>query len=377
MMIIQNGRVFTQDGVFIDADVQIEKDRIVKIAPAGTLTGDEVIDAAGKYVTPGFIDIHIHGSMGSDFCDAGEDHVKTISAYLGSEGVTSFCGTTMAFDEATLEKVFRVATPYMNKETGGSVLRGINMEGPFFNKEKKGAQAEKYIIPPDQDMFNRLYELSNGSIKLVDIAPELEGSYDFIKEASKKCVVSIAHTCANYEQAKEAFRCGATHTTHLFNAMPPFNHREPGVIGAASDDSAFVEVISDGIHLHPAVVRSIFKWFTDERVCLISDAMCATGMKSGVYSLGGQTVYVNDGKATLESGVIAGSATSLAECFRRAVGFDVPLESALKAVTMNPAQAVRIYDEVGSITEGKRADLLILDETLHPEHIFIGGVKTK
>ena len=300
-----------------------------------------------------------------------------MSSYLGSEGITSFCGTTMAFDEPILQSIFETARPYINKETGGAVLRGINMEGPFFNKAKKGAQAEKYIVTPDQGMFDRLYEVSGQSIKLVDIAPEVEGSYDFIRHASKKCVVSIAHTCANYDQAKEAFAAGASHVTHLFNAMPAFGHRDPGVVGAASDDAAHVEMISDGIHLHPAVVRSVFKWFGDDRVCLIRDAMRAVGMPNGVYSLGGQTVYMTDGKATLESGVIAGSATSLAECFRRAVSFDVPLESALKAATINPAKAVGLFDEVGSITEGKRADVLVLDETLHPEHIFIGGVKTK
>ena len=163
----------------------------------------------------------------------------------------------------------------------------------------------------------------------------------------------------------------------LFNAMPPFNHRDPGVVGAASDDAAHVEMISDGIHLHPAVVRSVFRWFGAERVCLISDSMRAAGMPNGVYSLGGQTVYMTDGKATLEDGTIAGSATCLAECFRRAVSFGVPLDAALRAATINPAQAVGLFDELGSITAGKRADILVLDETLHPEKIFIGGVQTK
>ncbi len=376
-MILKNGRVFTENGVFIDADVELKDGKIVKVAPRGTLSGDEELDVQGKYVTPGFVDIHIHGAKGSDFCDNGAEHIETMSSYLGSEGITSFCGTTMAFDEPILQSIFETARPYINKETGGAVLRGINMEGPFFNKDKKGAQAEKYIVTPDQGMFDRLYEVSGRSIKLVDIAPEVAGSYDFIRHASKKCVVSIAHTCANYDQAKEAFACGASHVTHIFNAMPAFGHRDPGVIGAASDDAAHVEMISDGIHLHPAVVRSVFKWFGDDRVCLISDAMRAVGMPNGVYSLGGQTVYMTDGKATLESGVIAGSATSLAECFRRAVSFNVPLESALKAATINPAKAVGLFDEVGSIAEGKRADVLVLDETLHPEHIFIGGVKTK
>ena len=232
-------------------------------------------------------------------------------------------------------------------------------------------------MDPEIEMFDRLYELSGGAIKLIDVAPELPGAVPFIERASKKCVVSIAHTTANYDQAKAAFAAGASHVTHLFNAMPPFNHRDPGVVGAASDDAAHVEMISDGIHLHPAVVRSVFRWFGAERVCLISDSMRAAGMPNGVYSLGGQTVYMTDGKATLEDGTIAGSATCLAECFRRAVSFGVPLDAALRAATINPAQAVGLFDELGSITAGKRADVLVLDETLHPEKIFIGGVQTK
>ncbi|MEG2699032.1 MAG: N-acetylglucosamine-6-phosphate deacetylase [Ruthenibacterium sp.] len=323
------------------------------------------------------MDIHIHGAKGSDFCDGAPDDISTMSAYLGSEGVTSFCGTTMAYSEEILNGIFDTAKPAVGSETGGAVLRGINMEGPFFNKAKKGAQAEEYIVNPDIAMFDRLYERSGAAIKLVDVAPELDGALPFIERASKKCVVSIAHTCADYDQTKAAFAAGATHVTHLFNAMPAFTHRAPGVVGAASDDAAHVEVISDGIHLHPAVVRSIFKWFGDTRVCLISDSMRACGMPNGTYTLGGQLVYMTDGKATLEDGTIAGSATCLAECFRRAVGFGVPLESALRAATVNPAQAIGLFELVGSITAGKRADVLVLDETLHPEHIFIGGVKTK
>ncbi|MEG2286403.1 MAG: N-acetylglucosamine-6-phosphate deacetylase [Ruthenibacterium sp.] len=376
-MILKNGRVFTENAEFIQADVELNGGKICAVAPAGTLHGGEEMDATGKYVTPGFVDIHIHGAKGSDFCDGAPDDISTMSAYLGSEGVTSFCGTTMAYSEEILNGIFDTAKPAVGNETGGAVLRGINMEGPFFNKAKKGAQAEEYIVNPDIAMFDRLYERSGAAIKLVDVAPELDGALPFIERASKKCVVSIAHTCADYDQTKAAFAAGATHVTHLFNAMPAFTHRAPGVVGAASDDAAHVEVISDGIHLHPAVVRSIFKWFGDTRVCLISDSMRACGMPNGTYTLGGQLVYMTDGKATLEDGTIAGSATCLAECFRRAVGFGVPLESALRAATVNPAQAIGLFELVGSITAGKRADVLVLDETLHPEHIFIGGVKTK
>ena len=342
-MILKNGLVFTEDARFVLADVEIADGKIAQVAAPGTLDGPDAVDVSGKYVTPGFVDIHIHGSKGSDFCDAGAEHIETMSAYLGGEGVTAFCGTTMAFDEPILTNIFNIAKPYINKENGGAVLRGINMEGPFFNKAKKGAQAEKYIVDPEIEMFDRLYELSGGAIKLIDVAPELPGAVPFIERASKKCVVSIAHTTANYDQAKAAFAAGASHVTHLFNAMPPFNHRDPGVVGAASDDAAHVEMISDGIHLHPAVVRSVFRWFGAERVCLISDSMRAAGMPNGVYSLGGQTVYMTDGKATLEDGTIAGSATCLAECFRRAVSFGVPLDAALRAATINPPASALTY----------------------------------
>ncbi|MEE0756432.1 N-acetylglucosamine-6-phosphate deacetylase [Allofournierella sp.] len=375
-MIIKNGQVFNSNGRFIPADVELAGDRIVKVAPAGTLHGDEELDAAGKYVTPGFVDIHIHGAAGSDFCDGmdGSDkYVRAMQKYLGSQGVTSFLGTTMAFSEEILDRIFDTARPIFGQEGYGAVLRGVNMEGPFFNKAKKGAQAEEYIIDPDWEMFQRLWERSGHNIRLVDVAPELPGALEFAQKASKLCTVSIAHTCATYEEATAAFANGFTHTTHLFNAMPAFTHRAPGVVGAASDFAEHIEMICDGIHLNPAVVRAVFNMFGPDRVCIISDAMQACGMPNGEYSLGGQKVFMTDGLATLADGTIAGSATCQAEGFRRAVKFGVPLESALKAATINPARAAGLDDEVGSIAVGKRADVLVLGADLHPEHIFIGG----
>lgn len=375
-MIIKNGQVFNSNGRFIPADVELAGDRIVKVAPAGTLHGDEELDAAGKYVTPGFVDIHIHGAAGSDFCDGmdGSDkYVRAMQKYLGSQGVTSFLGTTMAFSEEILDRIFDTARPIFGQEGYGAVLRGVNMEGPFFNKAKKGAQAEEYIIDPDWEMFRRLWERSGHNIRLVDVAPELPGALEFAQKASKLCTVSIAHTCATYEEATAAFANGFTHTTHLFNAMPAFTHRAPGVVGAASDFAEHIEMICDGIHLNPSVVRAVFNMFGPDRVCIISDAMQACGMPNGEYSLGGQKVFMTDGLATLADGTIAGSATCQAEGFRRAVKFGVPLESALKAATINPAKAAGLYDEVGSIAVGKRADVLVLGADLHPEHIFIGG----
>ena len=375
-MIIKNGQVFNSNGRFIPADVELAGDRIVKVAPAGTLHGDEELDAAGKYVTPGFVDIHIHGAAGSDFCDGmdGSDkYVRAMQKYLGSQGVTSFLGTTMAFSEEILDRIFDTARPIFGQEGYGAVLRGVNMEGPFFNKAKKGAQAEEYIIDPDWEMFQRLWERSGHNIRLVDVAPELPGALEFAQKASKLCTVSVAHTCATYEEATAGYANGFTHTTHLFNAMPAFTHRAPGVVGAASDYAEHIEMICDGIHLNPSVVRAVFNMFGSDRVCIISDAMQACGMPNGEYSLGGQKVFMTDGLATLADGTIAGSATCQAEGFRRAVKFGVPLESALKAATINPAKAAGLYDEVGSIAVGKRADVLVLGADLHPEHIFIGG----
>lgn len=377
-MILKNGLVYTEEGKFARLDVQLEGSQIARLAPCGMLEEDDVLDVAGAYVTPGLVDIHIHGSLGSDFCDAGGNHIETMCEYLGNQGVTSFCGTTMAFDEPILTNILDVAKPYVGKEGFGAVLRGVNLEGPFINTAKKGAQAEKYIMTPDPAMFDRLFERSGRAIRLVDLSPEVENALPFIRHASTLCTVSIAHTCATYDQAWAGFEAGASHVTHLFNAMPPFAHREPGVVGAASDSGAYVEIISDGIHLHPSVVRSVFRWFGETRVCLVSDSMRAAGMPNGVYSLGGQTVYMSDGKATLENGTIAGSATCLAECFRRAVRFGVPLESALRAATINPAKTARLYDQVGSLTPGKQADVLVLNpDDLQPQHIFIGGKKTK
>ena len=193
-MILKNGLIFNENAQFVPADVELEGGRIVNVAPAGTLSGGEALDATGKYVTPGFVDIHIHGSKGSDFCDNGAEHIEAMSQYLGSQGVTSFCGTTMTFSEEILASIFETAKPYFDKETGGAVLRGINMEGPFINMAKKGAQAGKYVMAPDIAMFDRLDAVCGGKVKLVDLAPEVENAIPFIEHASKKCVVSIAHT---------------------------------------------------------------------------------------------------------------------------------------------------------------------------------------
>ena len=374
-MLIRNGLVYTENFTFEKLDIAFADGVITAIGAPNTLPEEaETLDACGKYILPGYVDLHVHGAFGTDFCDGTAADIRNMAAWEATQGVTSFCGTTMTFSEEILNGIVDAANEVMaapgEKE---ATLRGINMEGPFISMAKKGAQNPAYIMAPDTDMFRRLQARSGDRIRLVDIAPEEPGSMEFIAAVKDSVTVSLAHTTANYDTAAAAYKAGASHATHLFNAMPPYAHRDPGVVGAAGDYAAHVEIISDGIHLHPSVVRNTFRMFGDERVCLISDSMCAAGMPNGVYSLGGQTVYVNDSKATLEDGTIAGSAVCLAEMVRRAVSFGVPMEKAIRAATANTAQAAGLWDAVGSLAVGKCADVLVMDEGLHPEKIFLRG----
>lgn len=385
-MKIINGLILTDRWVFAPQDVAIEHDRIVDLSsrqaglvnepgsgPRAGLSGD-VIDATGLLVIPGLVDIHIHACAGFDFCDGNPEGLAVMAEYLARQGVTSFLGTSMALSEDKLARVFQVGQKVIRSGMPvGAQMRGIHMEGPFFSVEKKGAQAAEFIIEPDLDTFKRLEQAAGNQIRIVDVAPERPGALDLIRDASSRMTVSIAHTMAGYDQASAAFAAGASHVTHLFNAMPPFNHREPGVVGAASDACATVELICDGIHLHPSVIRSIFKWFGPEKVVLVSDAMRACGLANGTYDLGGQNVTVAGNRATLSDGTIAGSVTSLMQCLRNVVNYGVPMADAVRAATGNPAMAGRIDGEVGSLTIGKKADLLVVSPDLDIKAIVIGG----
>jgi len=374
LMLIQNGTLFCEDGTFRTMDLEIQGDKIGTIGTKVDAGGQEVLDATGCYVVPGLVDIHIHGAMGADFSDGEEASIQTMARYLLSQGVTSFLGTSMALPEERLSHIFRTARPLVGRVSPGmAVLRGINMEGPFFNLEKRGAQNPEYIIPPDAEMFRRLNADSGESIRTVAVAPESPGGLEFIEEVSKICSVSLAHSSAGYQIARQAFERGANHVTHLFNGMSPFHHRDPGIVGAAVGTDAYVELICDGVHVHPAAVQAAFRLFGEDRVCLVSDAMRACGMPDGQYDLGGQTVTVSDGRATIASGSLAGSITVLTDCLRRAVTFGIPLEAALKAATINPARSVGLDHVVGSLSTGKQADLLVLQKDLSLQHVILAG----
>jgi len=368
-MIIKNADVFVEQGYFEQKDIVINADKFSK-----DTTDSTIFDATDCFAIPCLTDIHFHGCMGYDFCDGTTEAIQAIANYELLHGIAAICPATMTLEEGVLTTICETAASY--KSDSGSDLVGINLEGPFISLEKKGAQNPEFITCPDKEMFRFLQNKANGLIKLVDIAPEAKGAMDFISAIHEEVRVSVAHTAADYDIAAEAFAKGATHVTHLYNAMQPFTHRAPGVIGAAcEDDNVMVELICDGVHIHPSAVRTTFKMFGDDRIILISDSMMATGMTDGDYSLGGQAVTVVGNLATLSDGTIAGSATNLLDCVRTAVTkMEIPLGSAVKCATVNPSKAIGIYDNYGSIDHGKFANLILLDkETLAIKYIIFKG----
>ena len=378
-MIIRNALVYGEDKTFSRLDIRIEEDVFTEICPSLAPSENEsVLDADGLYAIPGLIDIHFHGCMGHDFCDGTVEAIDAITRYEASCGVTSVCPATMTVSPESLVQVMDAARTYNESPArpGQASLVGINMEGPFISEAKKGAQAAEHIRLCDEALFCSLQERSGGLIKLVDIAPENEGAMEFIDALHDKVTISLAHTTADYQTAKEAYDRGARHATHLYNAMPLFTHRAPGVVGAAFDSPhCRAELICDGVHIHPSVVRATFQLFGDDRMILISDSMRAAGMEDGQYTLGGQDVAVKGKYATLVSdGALAGSVTNLMDCMKTAVKeMQIPLESAIACATMNPAKAIGIYDRYGSISTGKIANLVLLDQDLNLRQVIIHG----
>ena len=367
-MLLIHAKYLDEDFRLVQGDIEIEDGKILRVGKdLPRKEEDLAVDCAGSYtVVPGFVDVHIHGCAGADTCDATREALEAMAAFLLAHGVTSFCPTTMTTSREAIQAALLAAKDMMDHPMeGGARVVGVNMEGPFIAKERKGAQKEEDILPPDFPLFQQFYEESGGIVRLVDVAPEQPGGLEFVEKASQLCTVSIAHTTADYDQAKAAFDKGVTHATHLFNAMSGLHHRKPGVVGAVFDDSRVRgELICDGFHIHPAVLRAAFRLLGD-RALIVSDSMRANGMPEGeAFDLGGQMVTVHQGKALLPDGTIAGSVTNLHQEIKNLVSFGVPFEQAVKAATLLPARAIGLDGEIGSIAPGKRADLVVLDENL-------------
>ena len=365
-MRIKNGLVFRDEGHFEYDDLYIENGRFVECGDG------EELDAGGLYVIPGLVDIHFHGCMGYDFSDGTGSGLRAIAQYQLEHGITAICPATMSLPLEELEKALMCASLHVGEE--GAQLVGVNLEGPFLAEERAGAQKKEYLRCPDKAVFDKLQSAAGGLIRLVTLAPELEGAIEFVKAAGKEVRISLGHTTADYDTALKAFAAGARHVTHLYNAMESFRHREPGLIGAAYDTKdVMVELIADGQHIHPAVVRSTFQMFGADRIVLISDSMRACGLTDGVYTLGGQAVTVRGPRATLSDGTLAGSVCNLMDMVRNAVKMGISLGDAVKCASVNPAKVLGIYDTRGSLKKGKIADAVLLDKDLNIRYIMQEG----
>lgn len=377
-MRIANGKVF--DGqCFRERDVVVEGQIFSSIEASGDEAcgvggAADTLDASGCYVIPGLIDVHFHGAMGHDFCDASDEGISVIAAYEASRGVTSICPTTMTLPEERLAPIVSSVAAHETAAREAGIV-GINMEGPYIAPDKVGAQNPAYVRSASVEEFGRLQQQAKGLIKLVDVAPEQPGNLEFIRQMSHDVRVSVAHTCTGYDDACAAFDAGARHMTHLFNAMPALHHREPGPIAAGAErNDVTAEIIADGVHIHPAMVRLAFALFGDDRMILISDSLRACGLGDGEYELGGQQFFVKGNRATIANGSLAGSVSDVMACMRTAVRtMGIPLTSAVKAATVNPARALGLDGKLGAIAPGYQADAVVLDRDLNIKHVVLRG----
>ncbi|MCD6212469.1 MAG: N-acetylglucosamine-6-phosphate deacetylase [Sulfurovum sp.] len=368
MKAIINAKLIINDEIAEGKTLLFDKS-IVSISDNMHINDLEVIDAKGNYVSAGFIDLHIHGSGGADAMDATPEALETISSTLLQTGTTSFLATTMTMSIEDIDNALQNIQDHKENVSGAEIL-GIHLEGPFINASKHGAQDKKYVQKPNIELIqNYLHE-----IKMITIAPEVDGAEDFVKKLKKKhphIILSIGHSDSSYEKSKESFSWGVSHATHLFNAMNSYHHRTPGIVGAVFDSDVTCDIIADLIHTHPSTLELTYK-MKKEKLILITDAMRAGCMKCGSYDLGGQTVTVSDGKATLKDGTLAGSVLKLNEALENMTKHtSMTRIEAINAVTKIPAQILGV--KKGQLKEGYDADIVIFDEDFSIISTLVAG----
>ena len=375
-MFYKNARIFGSDFQFHTGVFEV-KDGLFGAVLPGEVPAD-AIDLKGATVIPGLIEVHSHGNSGADFSDGDYEGLKAMARFYASCGVTSFAPASMTLPYEVLAKAFATGKKLKEEAPEGCArIMGIQMEGPYFSYKKRGAQNPDYLKEPDFEGFKALYEGCDGLVRIVDIAPELPGAAEFVEKAKELCTVSIAHTDSDYDHAKAAIDAGVTHLTHLYNAMPGINHRNPGVIPAAVENkNVRAEIICDGLHIHPAAVRMAFSMFGGERMIIVSDSGRCAGQPDGTtFELGGQMATLTDGVARLADGTIACSATNMYQCLLNCISWGIPEEDVIRACTYNPACALGAQDKVGSIETGKLADFVICNADYSNRRVFIGGVE--
>ena len=374
-MILANATVIDHQFQPAKCDLQIQGETISKLG--ANLKNDQTIDLTGCYILPGFIDTHIHGAYGIRISDAVPNMAK-ITKFEATQGVTGLCITTAtsAFEDLLRQVDVAVeAAAQAETENSGSKIWGIHAEGPFICEKYKGAMNPKYIIKPDIEKLDQLKQRAKGLLKILTIAPETEGAIELICHAVKQgLIVSMGHTNATYDEARAAIEAGASQATHLFNAMRGLHHREPGMLAAAlTDPKVRCEMICDHVHLHPAVLQLIYQCKTADGINIISDSGHAAGLNVSQFEVDGIMRYVKDGVVRLANGTIAGSAKTVLNGVQNLIQSGIPMGEVAKMASLNPAKTLKIDHITGSIAEGKRADLVVLDQQLNVKYTFVGG----
>ena len=374
------GRVMTPDRVILDGVVLVEGPKILEVGSrrAVRFSRDEfqVVGHSQQLLAPGFIDVHTHGAMGRDVMEGTDEALEVISRFLAAHGTTSFLATTVtASPIATLQAVEALGSQ-VDRPLPGARMLGLHLEGPFINPEKRGAHTAKYIRRPSTLIFDQLLACSSHQIKLITVAPEVEGSLELIRFArAKGVVVSLGHSNATLEETMAAIALGAGNATHTFNAMRPFSHRDPGILGAVlTAPEIWAELIADGVHVSPAAINLCIQCKSARRILLISDAVSATGMPEGQYRLSDIEITLSGGICRTREGQLAGSTLTQDQALRNMVGWShLPLEAVLGMLTRNPAQSLGIAESKGTLAEGRDADMVLLDRNLRVNTTIIQG----
>jgi len=374
-MILANAKICDEHFCLINADIALEGEYITQIGPE--IRGDDDrINLSGCMILPGLVDLHIHGCAGADSLDNTQEALHAMSVCLANLGITSFCPTTMTIPFSQLQPVLENVRDFMLGDPIGARVVGVHLEGPFISREKCCAHHPEHVQSPDWKAFQGLAEAFPGMIRIVDVAPENPGAMDFIQKARDICTVSLSHSAADYDTAARSFSQGVTHATHLFNAMNGIHHRSPGAVCAVFDnDQVMAELICDGVHVHPSVLRLACRMLGEDRSIIVSDSMRAAGLPDGAYDLGGQEIQVRDGKTNYADGRLAGSTSNIYQEFLYLLRIGIPWKQAVKSATINPARQLGLDDMIGSIRVGKYADLLVVDQSMAIRSVYIHGKK--